>query len=214
MVFVVQMAGPGLVLAPHLYPPSITRNPPETLAANLLRWHNSWGLKMQSKDATSRVGRQLQAWQTSALCDGWHSVLRQMLDAAFTRHVISQKMLSKQNMLVAPLTCLELHFNSTVTATSHWDLRCFACREHPFQRYQWSSGKLVHMIMATTSWRTKTPPTIKTLTRNGLQGLHSTSKHRRPAPTQRCPISCGAGTAILVSFGLLLQQPGLILATP
>lgn len=48
-----QMAGPGLVLAPHLYPPSITTNPPETLTTNTRRWNMSWGLKMQGLDVAS-----------------------------------------------------------------------------------------------------------------------------------------------------------------
>lgn len=50
-----QMAGPGIVLAPHLYPPSITRNPPESLAENEKRWNLSWGWKMLGTDKTSQV---------------------------------------------------------------------------------------------------------------------------------------------------------------
>lgn len=50
-----QMAGPGIVLAPHLYPPSITRNPPESLAKNEKRWNLSWGWKMLGTDKTSQV---------------------------------------------------------------------------------------------------------------------------------------------------------------
>jgi hypothetical protein len=52
------MAGPGVVLAPHLYPPSITRNPPEELETNKCRWDRSWGLKMQGLDKTSQVIQQ------------------------------------------------------------------------------------------------------------------------------------------------------------
>lgn len=47
------MKGLDLILAPHLYPTSITRNPQETLAENQQRWNLSWGLKMQGADTTS-----------------------------------------------------------------------------------------------------------------------------------------------------------------
>lgn len=50
------------MLAPHLYPPSITRNPPETFVANQHRWNLSWGLKMQGLDTTSQV----YVWQAQA----------------------------------------------------------------------------------------------------------------------------------------------------
>lgn len=53
MLLWLQMKGPGLILAPHLYPPSITRNPQETLTDNQQRWNLSWGLKMQGADQTS-----------------------------------------------------------------------------------------------------------------------------------------------------------------
>jgi hypothetical protein len=53
----VQMQGrhAGLVLAPHLYPPSITWNPAELAAAAAERWDLSWGLKWEGQDVTPEV---------------------------------------------------------------------------------------------------------------------------------------------------------------
>uniref|UniRef100_A0A383WE90 Ammonium transporter AmtB-like domain-containing protein n=1 Tax=Tetradesmus obliquus TaxID=3088 RepID=A0A383WE90_TETOB len=44
--------GAGLVLAPHLYPPSISWNPAESAAAAAKRWDLSWGLKWQGQDVS------------------------------------------------------------------------------------------------------------------------------------------------------------------
>lgn len=52
---VLQLKGPGFVLAPHVYPPSITRQAQETPEESSRRWDLSWGLKMQGLDSTSQV---------------------------------------------------------------------------------------------------------------------------------------------------------------
>lgn len=55
-----QMHSPfsGLVLAPHVYPPSITWNPAENATVAARRWDLSWGLKMLGLDAMPDVGMQ------------------------------------------------------------------------------------------------------------------------------------------------------------
>jgi hypothetical protein len=50
-----QLPGPGFVLAPHIYPPCITRNAKETTEEISRRWDLSWGLKLQGLDNTSQV---------------------------------------------------------------------------------------------------------------------------------------------------------------
>jgi hypothetical protein len=62
MLCAVQMHGPqaGLVLAPHLYPPSITWNPAESPNAAAARWNLSWALKWLGLDTqTLRYGNAL-----------------------------------------------------------------------------------------------------------------------------------------------------------
>jgi hypothetical protein len=61
MLCSVQMHGSqaGLVLAPHLYPPSITWNPAELPDAAAARWNLSWALKWLGLDTNSEVGGNL-----------------------------------------------------------------------------------------------------------------------------------------------------------
>jgi hypothetical protein len=60
-----QMHGPhaGLVLAPHLYPPSITWNAAESPDAAAARWDLSWALKWLGLDTNAEVRQCLPGMQ-------------------------------------------------------------------------------------------------------------------------------------------------------